>query len=317
MTNLLCDGRPRVALIASVLAVATLLDCTLRAAAASLAVNVDISARQPPPPQTPEEAQALANKNAWGAPQDGGIQAGFGAGPLGEPVSPDQAVADATAASVQAWAAAGQVGAKAKELLGGDAPLIQAEVTVAEVSAHQAAKEETLLTNLLAEVRSDAHATAMRTANDYLNQVKTAAGVAVAAAYAAKHGPNGATAAAHRAVAAAVPFKYQMLRGQAVVTAYSRKAQALAMASNRLKTESNDMAVNAQRLQATGNVIMANRTLATAHSLLEQATAMEEEAKELQMDATEGNAVLPTYKDMAQAAATSAALAVRPPILPN
>lgn len=311
-------GRPRAALVAGgALVVATLLDCFSHAAARvrlhSETATVDKLLQVPPPPPGSPEAQALANQNAWGGAQDGGT---IFTPVNGEPVSPDQAVADASAASVQAWAAAGQVAAKSKELLGGDAPLIAAEVTVAKSAADAAAKEDAQLGLLLFATRNAAAKSAMAAASNYLEQVKNAANIAVAAAMAAKHGPDGPTAAAHRALAASVPFKFQMLRGQAIVKSYSQRAQALAMASNRLKTESNDMAVSAQRLQAMGNVIMANRTMTTAHSLVEQAEAMEEEAENLQALAVEGNAVLPTYKDMAQAAATGAALAVPPTPMP-
>lgn len=229
----------------------------------------------------------------------------------------DKAVEDSNTAATNAWKAAGEVQANAKALLGGDAPLVKAEVAVAKGAADAAKKEDDKITSLLAETKAKVYAAAKEAATGYLAQVKSAAADAAAKAKASlKASTAGMLSAEQRAMAAAAPFKMQMLRGQAVVDAYSKRARALAFASNQLKGEGAEIAKNAAAYQYMGNVIMANRTLMKAHSLVAQAQVMEKEALQLQDLAKTGANTLPEIRDMAQAAATQASMMLPPPPVP-
>jgi len=229
----------------------------------------------------------------------------------------DQAVEDANTAATNAWKAAGEVQANAKALQGGDAPLIKAEVAVAKGAADAAKKEDDKITNLLIATKAKVYAAANTAASDYLAQVKAAAADAAAKAKAAlKAHTDGMMTAEQRAMAAAAPYRAQFLRGQAVVDAYSRRARALAFASNQLKEQGADIAKNAQAFQTMGELNMANRTLMKAHSLVAQAEVMEKEAHQLQDLAKQGSNALPDLRDAAQAAATQAEIFIPPPPVP-
>lgn len=234
-----------------------------------------------------------------------------GGRPLPAPVgAPSDALSRATWAAKTAWALVKDL-EKRSEANTDYVPLIEEEIARAEEAARRAKEEDEKLTELLNQTRESAGQAALEAAEDFYMSVKEAGARAIAEA-AEQHRAAAERAevkAAKEAATAAMPYHAMLMRGQKAVMDYQHRAQALATASNILKSEGQKLAASANQYQATGYAAQASQIMATARAVVNQAGTMTQEAERLHATASKVNEALPYYQMAERSAADSAAAA--------
>jgi len=193
------------------------------------------------------------------------------------------------------------------------APLVEAEVGMAEEAAITAKEEDSAASTLLRETTIAADNAALAQARAYFRRVREYGAAQAqhgkAKTQAATEPDNAAIAKA--ATEAAMPYHAMLLRGQKAMYEYVQRGQAMASASNTLKAESENLAVAATNFQSKGNTAGANQLMVTSHALFRQAESMQAEAERLREAGQELTIALPAYQEAEQAAASSAAAVVQ------
>jgi len=223
-------------------------------------------------------------------------------------LSIDQSLWKATQAAKQAQALSMQVKQQSDANVAA-APLVEAEVGMAEEAAMTAKEEDEAASILFKETEAAANTAALNQARAYFRRVKE---------YGAEQAKIGmdktkaATVPDDAAVAkasseAAMPFHAMILRGQKALSEYVQRGQAMASASNTLKVESENLANAANSYQFKGQTAQANQIMVTAHALFKQSESLKAEAERLRETATELSVALPAYREAEQTAAASAA----------
>eukprot|EP00397_Hematodinium_sp_SG-2012_P055327 GEMP01067443.1.p1 GENE.GEMP01067443.1~~GEMP01067443.1.p1 ORF type:complete len:258 (+),score=83.92 GEMP01067443.1:125-898(+) len=187
----------------------------------------------------------------------------------------------------------------------------------AEVAARAAKDSYHAVKAEIARITAEAKKTAMKAAEETLQQVKdaAAAGLRITGLNKAKAESDAELAAANAAATAAEPYHAAMLRAQKLVVEYNTRAQELAAASNNLVAQGQQLAGNANHYQFMGQPVQAQQMMMQAHSLFNQGDTMGKQARELHAVAAEVNAGIPAYQLAATAAAASAAAEVNPPLV--
>merc|ERR1719359_2024949 len=225
----------------------------------------------------------------------------------------DDSLKKATEAAEQAWALSARVDKEATRILkAGNS--VSAEIALAKSAAETAKKQDEKATALYYKTRTSAIQAAVFAARAYYEDVKQAGAKAdeERKKALAKAAEQAEVKAASAAAAAAMPYHAQLLRGQKVVVAYMRKAQALAAAGVSLKKEGFKLGQLAERYQQNAQLGEASQTLMQATSLMKQGEGMEATAAKLHAAASEINGALPTLQMAGQAAAEAAAMGANP-----
>jgi hypothetical protein len=229
------------------------------------------------------------------------------------PQTIDESLKKASAAAEQAWALSKQVDLEATRILkAGNS--VGAEIALAKSAADTAKKQDEKATALYYKTRTAAIQAAVFAARAYYDEVKKAGADADAARKKAlaKAAEQAEVNAAKAAAAASMPYHAQLLRGQKVVVAYMRKAQALAAAGVSLKKEGFKLSQQAERFQQNAQLGEASQILMQATSLMKQGEGMEAAAAKLHAAASDINGALPALQMAGQAAAEAAAMGANP-----
>jgi len=215
----------------------------------------------------------------------------------------DASLRKATQAAMQAQALTKQVKAQSDANIAA-APLVEAEVGMAEEAAMTAKEEDEAASTLFKETTAAANKAALAQAEAYFRKVReygaAQAQYGQARTKAATEGDDAAVAKA--STEAAMPYHAMLLRGQKAMFEYLQRGQAMASASNTLKAESENLANAANKYQSRGQTAPANQLMVTAHALFRQAESLQAEAERMRETAQELSIALPAYKEAEQAA---------------
>lgn len=224
----------------------------------------------------------------------------------------DASLRKATQAAMQAQALTKQVKQQSDANIAA-APLVEAEVGMAEEAAITAKEQDDAASTLLKESTAAVNKAALAQARAYFGRVRKIgseqAQYGMAKTKAATEVDDAAVAKA--STEAAMPYHAMLLRGQKAMFEYVQRAQAMASASNTLKAESETLATAANNYQSKGQTAEANQLMVTAHAEFRQAESMQAEAERLREAGQELQIALPAYKEAEQAAAASAAAVVQ------
>lgn len=224
----------------------------------------------------------------------------------------DASLRKATQAAMQAQALTKQVKQQSDANIAA-APLVEAEVGMAEEAAITAKEQDDAASTLLKESTVAVNSAALAQARAYFGRVRKIgaeqAQYGMAKTKAATEVDDAAVAKA--STEAAMPYHAMLLRGQKAMYEYVQRAQAMASASNTLKAESENLATAANNYQSKGQTAGANQLMVTAHALFRQAESMQAEAERLREAGQELQIALPAYRESEQAAAASAAAVVQ------
>lgn len=225
----------------------------------------------------------------------------------------DASLAKATDAAKVAWLISKQVSDSSQAVLK-SGNTITAQIELAKSAAETAKEEDEKATKLFYKTRNKAVEAAVFASREYYEQIKKEASKAAENIddELKKAAAEAEVKAAKAASAAAMPYQEQLLRGQKVIVDYQKKAQALAAASNNLKTESSKLAFSASQYQMLGQVVRARQMMMQAHSLFDEGEGMKNEALKLNEAAQQIHSALPAYQLAEQAAATAAAAGANP-----
>jgi len=176
-------------------------------------------------------------------------------------------------------------------------------------SAASAEKEAEEAKELVEKAQEAADAAAMVEAKKELERIKEAAHKA-AIEMAKAHENQEIEAEEHAALAAASaaePYHAAMVRAQKLVVTFNTKAQELAVASNVVKNQAQQLAARANGYQYVNAPVLAQQVMMQAHQLWESGDAMANQAKDFRAQAEEINAGVPQFQMAAVAAAEAAA----------